>query len=359
MNIVRPDHPPFSEIARDFRDILRSGSVTNNGKFVQDFEQALTWHFDAPTIVFNNGQSALMAMLAALDVRGREVIVPSFTFCATPHAVRWAGGEPVFADIDPTTLCIDPLHVSSLQRNSTAAVLAVDPYGIQCDVAPLSITGLPVLIDSAPSFGSYPDRTRGDAQIFSFHATKPFSTMEGGALVTRDLDLLERAKMIRNFGQDGGGDCEMPGINGKMMEVSALIGLIQLKTWHDRSMKRKSHAADFGVALMGIPGVDVISTMSRQAPIWLYRPILINEDEFGMSRDAVVAELAKREIYARVYYRPCHLLSCYRQADYRLPVTEKISSQVIALPVYNDFKRSEIDHITQSLRAIQAGARKC
>lgn len=358
MKIVRPDHPPFSSFARELRDMIRSGNVTNNGKYVQEFEKALEWHFDAPVAVFNNGQSALMAMLDAADVRGREVIVPSFTFCATPHAVMWAGGMPVFADIESETLCMNGVAIRSLFTKKTAAILAVDPYGIQCDVSALETNGVSVFIDSAPSFGSSPNKTRGDAQVFSFHATKPFSTMEGGVLVTKDLDLLERAKQIRNFGQDANGECNMAGFNGKMMEVSALIGLHQLRTWNDRVLHRKSHAADFAVMLMGIPGVTVVTAPSRQAPIWLYRPILIDEEEFGMSRDMVVEELAKRGIYARVYYRPCHMMPCYRNENIRLPVTERISSRVIALPVYNDFSQSEMKHIADTICMIQCETKK-
>lgn len=357
LEIVRPTHPAPVTFFKDFSDALDGGILTNNGPYVQAFEAALTEHLGMPTIVFSSGQTALMTMLAAAGIRSGEVICPSFTFCATPHAVRWVGATPVFADIDADTLCLDPVSVRSAITGKTRAILGVDPYGIMCDSDGLDRIsgGLPVFLDSAPSFGSTAALPRYfDAQIFSFHATKALSTMEGGALCSYDSEFIERAKQIRNFGQDAHGDCLYPGLNGKMLEICAIIGLKQLESWSQKVRWRMTFADELADAIADIPGVTVIRAPHGQHPVWLYRPILI-EDKFGLSRDAVVAELKKAGINTRTYYRPCHTLSCYYVGQ-SLPVTEIIANKVIALPVYNNMQPDEIMMIADMLRKIQKDA---
>ena len=354
--IVRPSHPALEDFEADFNASLESGVVTNDGPWVRMFEAALTEYLGIPTIAFCNGQSALMAMLAASDVRGGEVVLPSFTFCATPHAVEWAGATPRFADIDEKTLCMNEESCHARVGPRTKAILGVDPYGILWEPPLYQGGSIKALSDSAPSFGSRKLRkgSGSDAKIFSFHATKPFSTMEGGALCSHDLDLINRAKRIRNFGQDASGDCDEPGINGKMMEICAIIGLRQFDRWGDARDARVDHAEELAGALDGIPGLKVIDAPGGQSPIWLYRPVLIQK-EFGMSRDSVVQALKRFDIHVRTYYRPCHQLSQYKHMNVSLPVTERIASQVIALPIFNDMKSSEIDRIASALKNLQSG----
>lgn len=361
---VRPIFPDLTAIEVEFARCLDTGAVTNNGPYVQKFEEALTAYLGVPTIAFSSGQAALMAMLKAQDVEGMEVICPSFTFAGTPAAIRWAGGTPVFADIDPHTLCLDVDNVIPRLRANTGAILGVDPYGISCDRTALENEPgwerKSVLIDSAPSFGSKIDgkpNIGGTAQIFSFHATKPFSTMEGGCLCSHDPNFLERARRIRNFGQEENGNCFVDGFNGKMMEVCALIGLIQLERFGGIPPLRNTRAAQLRVALGEVPGVRCIIAPKNQMPIWMMQPIMIDAEEFGMSRDDVVKALHRREIMVRKYYSPpCHLMEAYR-TDLQLPVTERAAREVIALPIYNDMKQSEVQQIADAIAEIQKEGR--
>lgn len=383
IHIVRPQLPTLPEFDAPLDDILRSGLVTNNGRWVQQFERELSEYLGAPTIVFSSGQAALMTMLAVainsivrpetLDdkiyaairsgvfpipsIKRQMVICPSFTFCATPHAIRWAGGEPIFCEINPQTLLMDDMALDELcTQYPEAIVLGVDPYGIPWRHKPRNTL---TLNDSAASFGAMVDGkvwgTEHHAQIFSFHATKAFTTMEGGALCSQNPEFIETAKAIRNFGQGADGDCAVPGLNGKMMEICAIIGLRQLEQWHQTIWRRQDVADDMWIALKDIPGLIVIDAPPNVSPTWLYRPVLIDSEKFGMDRDAVVAALKRFEINVRTYYGAAHQLACYRPLGYNLPATEGVASQVIALPIYNDMRQSEIERIADALRGLQAG----
>lgn len=348
--IVRPQHPTAVQLLPGLNDILNSGTVTNNGPYVQKFEAALTDLLGVPTIVFSSGMAALVAMLRATGVVGVDVICPSFTFPATPHAIVLAGGRPKFVDVDPINLCLDNDAISSVEAG---AVLGVDPYGI-CWQPPPNLA-IPVLIDAAPSFGSMvaddPPVQRGLAQVFSFHATKPFSTMEGGALCTDDAEFLEIARRIRNFGQDASGDCPDIGFNGKMLEICALIGLKQLEDWQHRSYRRTELAVVLGAEMRRFTGLRAPAAPAGQAPIWTYRPVFV-EPEFGVSRDEVIKGLHDRGIGARAYYCACHKLSCYADGT-SLPVTERLAASVIALPVYDDMTDRDIAAIVNAFKEIR------
>ena len=358
LNIVRPSFPAVEAFLSPFRAALSTGQVTNNGQWVVNFEQKLTEYLDVPTLVFCNGQLALMTMLRAAGIEGGEVIVPSFTFAATPHAVRWCGAEPVFADIAADdTLCLDPRDVERKITPRTVAILGVDAYGIACDYEALTKLGhrhgLKVLFDSAAAFGTRvngrPVGGYGDAQIFSFHATKAFPTMEGGCLCSQDQELLERAKAIRNFGQGAGGDCAEAGLNGKMTEICALIGLEQLKTFEQESSGRHRAVDRMRAGLGGIPGLRLARPTGEQEPIWLYLPVMIDRDQFGLNRDEVAAAFEKENLFVRKYYSPpCHHMGAYRGSqEALLPHTEAAAYSVIALPVYNDMTDFECDGIVQ------------
>jgi dTDP-4-amino-4,6-dideoxyglucose len=360
--IVRPHHPPLSHFKVALSDALKSGRVTNNGRWVQLFERRLSEVLGSPTIVFNNATSALIAMLRACDVEGSKIICPSFTFAATPHSIVMAGASPVFADIEPDTLCLDNEDVNAAIKAAdgpVSAILGADPYGI-CWEPPVR-KGVDTLIDAAPSFGSMvagrqPSK-RGRAQVFSFHATKPFSTTEGGALCSDDLDLIERARAIRNFGQDTAGDCKHIGFNGKMNEFCALVGVMQLEHFTVRSAQRAESASRLRRGLQGIRGLRVQGAPARQSPIWTYRPIFI-EPSFGVPRDDVVYKLRQRGIGVRTYYTPCHKLSCYVSRETKrktLPVTEGLARQVIALPVYDDMDDAQIERIAKAFQEIRMG----
>lgn len=365
--IVRPRLPEPDLFLAPFRAALASGQVTNNGPWLQEFERQITAYLDTPTAVFCNGQIALMAMLRAADVAGGEVIVPSFTFSATPHAVVWAGADPIFADIkDDGSFCIDPLDVERRVTRRTRAILGVDAYGICCDYVALADIarrhGIKVLYDSAPSFGSRVDGRlvggHGHGQMFSFHATKAFATMEGGCICSNDPELLRRVKAMRNFGQDAGADCAEAGLNGKMTEICALIGLEQLKGFEHAASVRRNAFARMTRGLSLIPGLRVGRAPANQNPIWLYLPVLVNQDEFGIDRNLLAAVLEKERLFVRKYYSPaCHHLGAYDRVGHQsLPVTEHAADNVIALPVYNDMTDQECDDIVTAFGRVQAAA---
>lgn len=362
LQIVRPIFPDASTFIDALQQALASGQVTNNGRWVREFEQRLGDYLGVPTVAFCNGQIALMTMLRAAGIDRGEVIVPSFTFAATPHAVRWCNAQPVFADVVADTMCLDPRDVERRITPRTVAILGVDAYGVCCDYRALAgigrAHGLKVLYDSAPSFGSRFDGALvggfGDAQIFSFHATKAFATMEGGCLCSHDEGIIRRAQAIRNFGQGPNGDCLEPGMNGKLTEVCALIGLEQLKTFESAADRRR-HAVDrMRRGLAQIPGLTVGLAPSNQAPIWLYLPVIVDPDRFGMDRDCAAALLERQGLYVRKYYSPpCHHMSVYSAArGEALPVTERIAYNVLALPVYNNMTDDECDGIVLAFRCI-------
>jgi dTDP-4-amino-4,6-dideoxyglucose len=366
LQIVRPVFPDASRFFAAFAEALTSGQVTNNGRWVREFERRLTDYLGVPTLAFCNGQLALMTMLRAAGIDSGEVIVPSFTFAATPHAVRWCGAEPVFADVDPDTLCLDPRDVDSKITPRTVAILGVDAYGICCDYRALTEIGhrlgIRVLCDSAPSFGARVDGRLvggfGDAQIFSFHATKAFATMEGGCLCSHDEGIIQRARAIRNFGQDADGDCQEPGINGKLSEVCALIGIEQLKTFDEAAERRRYAVRRMRDGLEGIPGLRVGAAPPNQDPIWLYLPVLIDAPAFGIDRDSAATLLENHGLYVRKYYSPpCHHLSAYSAVhSQHLPVTERTAYNVLALPVYNDMTDDECDRIVLAMCQTQRTA---
>lgn len=368
LNIVRPRFPTDEKIFDRFRAALLSGQVTNNSPWVLEFEAQLSKYLDVPTLNFCNGQAALLAMMKAADIEGREVIVPSFTFSATPHAVRWLGGIPVFADIkNDDSMTIDPADVERKITSQTRAIMGVCPYGIAADYEALhdigKRRGVKVYFDSAPAFGTKVDGNLvgryGDAQIFSFHATKAFSTMEGGCVCSNDEAFMERVKNIRNFGLTKTGDCEEPGFNGKMPEIAALIGLEQLKTFQEAIEVRQRAVARIRKGIENLPGLNVAKAPDRQEPIWLYLPVIVDAQAYGLNRDQLANVFEKENLFVRKYYSPpCHHLTTYKKDGEVLPNTEKVAYNVLALPVYNDMTENECDGIVQAFVDAHRSARQ-
>jgi dTDP-4-amino-4,6-dideoxyglucose len=322
---------------------LDEGCVTNNGPYVQDFEAVLTRYLRVPTICFSSGMTALTALLMAHDVGGRSVIYPAFTFPATPNAILAAGGKPVPCDIDPVTLCIDAGDVARKITKKTAAILAVDVYGIS-SVSPavLDISckwDIPLLVDAAPSFGTHV-LTKPNAflapSIYSFHATKQMAVGEGGCLSSMDTDLIKRCKKIRNFGLDNQIWSE-PGINGKMTEISALIGLENMKSFSDRVMGRRIVKDKLDDVLSQVAGIRTIPEPKGQMVSWLYCPVLV-EDSAVVSRDVLAGLLEERGIQTRTYYQSTNPSVSH-------PVSLDISKRVIALPCYESLTDEEIGWI--------------
>lgn len=358
MKITRTPLPRLGAFSSDFSRCLDTGEVTNNSTHVRALEEALGRILDVPVLCFNSGQSALTAMMLAADLEGGEVICPSFTFVGTAHAVVMAGGKPVFADIDPITLCLDPDDVERKVTSKTRAILGVDPYGVCWEPPKHWQNGdIPLYIDAAPAFGStpclYPLAKRGRACIFSFHQSKPFSTMEGGCVASDDAEFMKRIAQIRVFGQDETGDVHALGMNGKMCEVNALVGLRQLDTWQYRATHRIESALRLRHALRThVPHIRAFHAPLGQECIWTYQPVFV-EPEFGVSRETVLQGLRDRGVMARAYYRPVHHLAMYLDPSVKLPVTERLAASVIALPVYDEMTDAEIQQIVNAFREMQ------
>lgn len=362
LQIVRPVFPPLADFQDAFGEALATGQVTNNGMWVQTFEERLSAFLGVPTLVFSSGQAALLAMLRAAGITSGEVITPSFTFAATPHAIVWSGARPVFAEIrDDMSFGVDPEDVERKITKETTAILAVCPYGIPCDYAGLEAVakrhGIPLLIDSAAAFGARVEDqlvgSRGDAQIFSFHATKAFATMEGGALCTNDANLISAARAIRNFGLEGA-DAVLAGFNGKMLEVCAMIGLLKLDVFEAEANQRRNCVQRISKGLSDMDWLSTGRAPEGVDPIWLYLPVTINTEKFGLDRDSVCDMLATQNLMVRKYYSPaCHQMSAYANCETRgLQITERMASEVVALPIYNNMTTAECDGIVECFRRV-------
>jgi dTDP-4-amino-4,6-dideoxygalactose transaminase len=366
-NIVRPVLPELSTFEADFRTALRSGQVTNNSRFVVEFEQRMAAYLGVPhALAFCNGEAALTIMLNVNGLEG-EIVVPSYTFSGTVHAAIWNNLTPVFADIDRRTFTIDPASVEARIGPKTAAILAAPVYGNACDNDALQAIadrrGIPLYYDSASGFGcTYRGRRLGGfgrAEIFSFHATKVFATMEGGALTTVDPAFAEKVRQLRSFGQAGLVDCATAGINGKMMEVAALVGMRMLDTFDDVIAHRLSIADEYVRRLSVIPGLTVQQVPAGNLSTRLYMAIVVNREVFGLTADEIVEALRAENIVGRRFLDPpVHRMSYYRQrfGEVSLPVTEFIAANAVALPLYSDMTMDEVARITAAVRQLQGAA---
>jgi len=368
-NIVRPVLPDLSTFEADFRSALKSGQVTNNSRFVVEFEQRMAAYLGVPhALAFCNGEAALTIMLNVDELDG-EIIVPSYTFSGTVHAAIWNNLTPVFADIDRRTFTLDPASVEARLGPRTAAILAAPVYGNACDNEALEAIakrrGIPLYYDSASGFGCTWRGRRlggfGRAEIFSFHATKVFATMEGGALTTTDPVFAEKARQLRSFGQAGLVDCATAGINGKMMEVAALVGMRSLDTFDDVIAHRLAIAGDYVTRLSAIPGLTVQHVPAGNLSTRLYMAIVVDRDAFGLSADELVEALRSENIVGRRFLDPpVHRMSYYRKrfGDVSLPVTEHVAANAVALPLYSDMTLDEVARITGAVRELQSAARE-
>ncbi|HMC75811.1 MAG TPA: DegT/DnrJ/EryC1/StrS family aminotransferase, partial [Vicinamibacterales bacterium] len=296
-----------------------------------------------------------------------ELIVPSYTFSGTVHAAIWNNLTPVFADIDRRTFTIDPASVEAKITPRTAAILAAPVYGNACDNDALQAVadrrGIPLYYDSASGFGcTYKGRKLGGfgrAEIFSFHATKVFATMEGGALTTNDDRFADRARQLRSFGQAGLVDCASAGINGKMMEVAALVGLRSLDTFDEVIAHRAAITADYVARLSKIPGLTVQQVPAGNLSTRLYMAMLVDPQAFGLNADELAEALKPENIVARRFLDPpVHKMSYYRGrfGDISLPVTEFVAGNAVALPLYSDMTSREVEIITNAVRDLQANS---
>lgn len=346
--VTQPYLPPLEEFIPYLEEIWASKTLTNGGPMHQRLEQALCEYLSVEHIsLFNNGTIALLTALQALNVVG-EVITTPYSFVATAHSLLWNGIKPVFVDIDPHTLNLDPKKIEAAITPQTAAILAVHCYGNPCDVEAIQKIAdkfsLRVIYDAAHAFGVQDAGgsilRHGDLSVLSFHATKVFNTFEGGAIICPDAKTKKRIDQLKNFGFVDEVTVVAPGINGKMSEVNAAFGLLQLKYIDASIARRKEISSTYRAVLKDVPGITCLNGGAQAVTNHSYFPILVHPG-FPLGRDALYEKLKVSNIYARRYFYPLiSNLSMYRSMcsarRENLPVATRVASQVLCLPIYSD-----------------------
>ncbi|MDP9047865.1 MAG: DegT/DnrJ/EryC1/StrS family aminotransferase, partial [Bacteroidota bacterium] len=359
----RPDLPPLKEFIDYLEVIWDSRVLTNNGPFLQKFEAELAKYLGVEYIsVFNNGTSALMCALRALNVHG-EVITTPFSFVGTAHAMYLNGIQPVFADIEPEYFNLDPDRVEQQITPATTAIVPVHIYGNPCNHSRFEQIAkkhnLRLIYDAAHAFGVKEKNESilnyGDMAIISFHATKVFHTMEGGAVICHSKNAKSRLDNLRNFGITGEESMSEPGFNAKMNEMQAALGLLQLKHIDNTLRKRQDLAAIYKQRLKNIAGIRFIDTPARVKSNNGYFPIQVNAKEYGKDRDRIYDELKQLNIYTRKYFSPLiSQFSPYKDhgsaSAENLLIASIVSKEILCLPIYADFDEQLIDTIVSYLR---------
>jgi len=351
--VTSPSLPPLEEFIPYLEKIWESKWLTNNGQFHKQFEAALAEYLGVKYVsFFTNGMSALQTGMQALRITG-EVITTPFTFVATTHAIHLNGCTPVFCDIEPDTFTLDPDKVESLITPRTTAIMPVHVYGNPCQHEKLKKIadkyGLKLFYDAAHVFGVKKDGVSvanwGDLSMLSFHATKVFNTLEGGALATNEETMKKQIDLLRNFGFQDEVTVVAPGSNGKVDEVRSAYGLLQLKYVDGEIAKRQKVAAFYREKLSTISGIRILNDIPGVRHNCGYFPILVDEKEYGISRDALYERLKANGIYARRYFYPlCSQFPSYRSLQSALPgalpVAEKTAQEVLCLPIFADMEES-------------------
>ncbi|WP_409338607.1 DegT/DnrJ/EryC1/StrS family aminotransferase [Curvibacter cyanobacteriorum] len=364
--VTKPYLPPLEEFIPYLEKVWSSGQLTNGGPFHKQFEVALAEYLEVPHVaLFTNATIALVTALQALRITG-EVITTPYSFVATAHSLLWNGIKPVFVDIDPVTLNMDPAKIEAAITPQTTAILPVHCYGHPCDVEAIEkiadMYNLRVIYDAAHAFGVQCHcgsvLNHGDLSILSFHATKVFNTFEGGAIICRDLKSKERIDFLKNFGYANETAVVATGINGKMSEFNAALGLLQLKHIDGALAKRQEIDAVYRQALADVPGVRCVSGRDELRANYAYFPILL-EEHYPISRDELYNLLLAHNIHARRYFYPLiSEFSMYRglpsASPSNLPRAHFASSRILCLPIYPDLPLDTVHQVVDIVRRAQS-----
>lgn len=360
--VTRPSMPTFEEYVTEIKDIWVTKCLTNMGVKHQTLENELSEYLDVDnTVLLTNGHMALEMTLRALNLHG-EVITTPYTFASTTHAIVRNGLTPVFCDIDPETYTIDVNKIEKLINDNTCAILPVHVYGNICNVEEIDRIakkhGLKVIYDAAHSFGeTYKGKgvgNYGDASCFSFHATKVFNTIEGGAVTFKDPHIGAELKDLKNFGIHGCEEVRNVGVNAKMNEFCAAMGLCNLRHIEDEIAKRKRVVERYRERLEGIEGIQLNPIQKDVKCNYSYFPIVVDEKRFGVNRNEIFGALARNNIYARKYFYPItSAFDCFhRQYDVsNTPVALRVSEQVLTLPIYADLQLESVNRICSIVTA--------
>lgn len=359
IHVTRPHLPPLEEFIPYLEKIWDNKWLTNIGPFHQEFERALCDYLGVRHIsLFANGTLALVTALQSLRITG-EVITTPYSFVATAHSLVWNGITPVFADIDPVTLNIDPDRIEAAITPNTTAIMPVHCYGHPCDIVRIQEIAdnyrLSVIYDAAHAFGvQHKGETllsHGDLSVLSFHATKVFNTFEGGAIVSHDAKTKRHIDHLKNFGFVDEVTVVASGINGKMSEVNAAFGMLQLKGIDEALRQRRSIDAQYRKGLADIPGIRCLNQAVDETTNCAYFPIMVDPD-YPLSRDALYEKLRDKGIYSRRYFYPLISdLPMYRglpsAAQGNLPVAKQAAQRVICLPIYPGLSADQVDFVTE------------
>ncbi len=362
ITVTSPLMPSLDELNVYLHDIWNRKWLTNNGYYHHELEQALCDYLGVPYIsLFTNGTLPLITALQAMRITG-EVITTPFSFVATTHSLWWNGIKPVFVDIDPVTCNLDPDKIEAAITPHTTAIMPVHVYGQPCDTVRIQEIadkyGLKVIYDAAHAFGVKVNGesvlNAGDMSTLSFHATKVYNTVEGGALVVHDEQTKKRIDYLKNFGFAGETTVVAPGINSKMDEVRAAYGLVNLKQV-DKAIEARHHVADrYREALKNVPGITFMNDMPGVTHNYAYFPIFVDEEKYGISRDELYARMKEHNIYGRRYFYPLiSTFSTYRGLESatkeNLPVATEKAEQVICLPMYYGLTDEDVDRIVAQI----------
>ncbi len=361
--VTQPSLPDLDEFIPYLKEIWNNKILTNNGPFHKMLEKELSEFLGVPYIsLFANGTLALVTALQVLRISG-EVITTPYSFVATSHSLWWNNIKPVFVDVEPESCNLDPEKIEIAITPKTTAIMPVHVYGNPCKVERIKeiadIYGLKVIYDAAHTFGAkYKEKSIcnfGDLSILSFHATKVFNTMEGGAIICHDEATKKRIDYLKNFGFAGETIVMAPGINSKMNELQAAMGLLQLKYFVGNRDKRKKIANIYRKELSDIKGIKFMSELNDTEANYSYFPIFIEESVYGLNRDQLYNKLKENNINGRRYFYPLiSEFSMYKGLDsaspLNLPVSTKIANEVICLPIYPDLHLDDVKKICSLIK---------
>ncbi len=371
LHVGRPNIGDRRPLLKRLDDILDREWLTNNGHYVQEFERKIAGFVGVKhCVVTCNATLALQLVIEALGLTG-EVIIPSMTFVATPHAIQWRKLKPAFADIDPETWNLDPARVEEAISPDTSAIIGVHLFGRPCNIDALEKISrrynLKLLFDAAHAFGCSAKGRMiggfGEAEVFSFHATKFFNSLEGGAVVTNKDDLAEKVRLMRNFGFSGYDQVDCLGINAKMNEFSAAMGLTSFESLTSFVETNTLNYKLYEEELAGLPGVTLMRYEPGEQSNFQYIVLKIDEAATRISRDEIAEVLWAENVFARRYFYPgCHRMEPYRslypEAGKNLPETEKIVGRLLCLPTGRSVGPEEIKKLCSLIRICIAQGRE-
>lgn len=358
ITVTSPLLPDLQEFHALLKEIWDSKWITNNGSFHKRLEAALAEYLKVPYVsLFTNGTLPLITALQALRVTG-EVITTPYSFVATTHSLWWNGIKPVFVDIDPATGNLDPARIEAAITPKTTAIMPVHVYGKPCDTEAIQAIadkyGLKVIYDAAHAFGVEVNGKSileaGDMSTLSFHATKVYNTIEGGALVMHDAKTKQRIDYLKNFGFAGETEVVAPGINSKVDEMRAAYGLLNLRQVDDAIAARRKVAVAYREALRGVPGLRFFDDMPGVRHNYSYFPVFIDAEEYGMTRDELYFKMKETGVLGRRYFYPLiSEFSTYRSlpsaAKENLPQAHKMADSVICLPMHHALSQEDVERV--------------